>query len=319
MLKLIALTLGMVFSLPALAQEPNKPLSIGVGTVEGSFYAYGSGLASVLSRAMGQPVTAEVTGGGIDNLRQLNRGKVDLTMVTSSVLAEAFNGRGRFAVDGAMPSLRTLMVLYPNRMHTVTLAGNGINSIKDLKGKRIATGTELGISSIIAPRILEAAGLDESDYRRVDLNRFEAAQALKDGKLDAFFYASGDEVIEFTEVAKILGAKQKVLPTDQYVAAMNKKYGPVYVKDSLRLHANLSSSATVGVVGVWSLLVVKASMSDEVAYNLVKMIFARQPDMIAISALARNVARENQSNANSSGPFHPGAIRYFAERGVNLK
>ena len=244
MLKLIALTLGLVFSTPAPAQQPNQPLSIGVGTVEGSFYAYGSGLASVLSRAMGRPVTAEVTGGGIDNLRQLNRGKVDITMVTASVLAEAFNGRGRFAVDGAMP-LRTLMVLYPSRMHTVTLAGNSINSIKDLKGKRIATGNELGISSIVAPRILEAAGLGESDYRRIDMGRIAAAQALKDGKIDAFFYASGDEVIEFSEVSRILGAKQKILPTDQYVAAINKKYGPVYVKDTLRLRANLSSNATV--------------------------------------------------------------------------
>ena len=248
MVKLIALTLGMVFSMPASAQQPNKPLSIGVGTVEGSFYAYGSGLASVLSRAMGRPVTAEVTGGGIDNLRQLNRGKVDITMVTASVLAEAFNGRGRFAVDGAMP-LRTLMVLYPSRMHTVTLAGNGINSIKDLKGKRIATGNELGISSIVAPRILEAAGLGESDYRRIDMDRIAAAQALKDGKIDAFFYASGDEVIEFSEVSRILGAKQKILPTDQYVAAINKKYGPVYVKDTLRLRANLSSNATVILPG----------------------------------------------------------------------
>ena len=305
-------------SILASAQQPNQPLSIGVGTVEGSFYAYGSGLASVLSRAMGRPVTAEVTGGGIDNLRQLHRGKVDITMVTASVLAEAFNGRGRFAVDGAMP-LRTLMVLYPSRMHTVTLAGNNINSIKDLKGKRIATGNELGISSIVAPRILEAAGLGETDYRRIDMDRIAAAQALKDGKIDAFFYASGDEVIEFSEVSRILGAKQKILPTDQYVAAINKKYGPVYVKDTLRLRANLSSNATVGVLGVWSLLVVNASLSDEVAYNLVKTIFARQPDMIAITALARNVSRENQSNDNSPIPFHPGAIRYFAERGLTLK
>ena len=305
-------------SILASAQQPNQPLSIGVGTVEGSFYAYGSGLASVLSRAMGRPVTAEVTGGGIDNLRQLHRGKVDITMVTASVLAEAFNGRGRFAVDGAMP-LRTLMVLYPSRMHTVTLAGNSINSIKDLKGKRIATGNELGISSIVAPRILEAAGLGETDYRRIDMDRIAAAQALKDGKIDAFFYASGDEVIEFSEVSRILGAKQKILPTDQYVAAINKKYGPVYVKDTLRLRANLSSNATVGVLGVWSLLVVNASMGDETAYNLIKTIFARQPDMIAISALARNVSRESQSNDNSPIPFHPGAIRYFAERGLTLK
>lgn len=315
--KLLVLILGLALSLMAVAQ-PNKLLSIGVGTVGGPFYAYGSGLASVLSRAMGQPVTAEVTGGAIENLRLLNQGKVDLTMSTSGLLADAFNGRGRFSVDGAMP-LRTLLVLYPNRMHVAVLAGSGINSVKDLKGKRISTGTELGVSAIVAPRILDAAGIGESDYKRFEIDRASAIQSLKDGRIDAMFYASGDQIFELTDVALAFGNKLKLLPTDQYVAAINKKYGPIYVKDTVRLRANLSSNATVGVVGVWSLLAVKAAMNDEAAYNLVKMIFARQPDMIAITALARNVSRENQSNDNSPIPFHPGAIKYFAERGLSLK
>ena len=88
-------------------------------------------------------------------------------------------------------------------------------------------------------------GVARSDYRRLDLDRLPAAQALKDGKIGAFFYASGDEVIEFSEVGRILEAKQKMLLADQSVAAINKKYGPVYVKDTLRLRANLSRNATV--------------------------------------------------------------------------
>jgi uncharacterized protein len=211
------------------------------------------------------------------------------------------------------------MVLYPNRMHLAVLTGSGINSVKDLKGKRVATGVEQGVSSVVAPRMLEAAGINDGDYARFEIDRASAINALKEGRIDALIYASGEQVVEFSDISNALGNKLKLLPTDQLVAPINKKYGPIYVKDELRLRANLSSQAKIGVLGVWSVLVVKASMEDELAYNLVKMIHARQPDLIAISATARSVSMENQSNFNSSIPFHPGAIKYYAERGMTLR
>lgn len=327
MMKFAVCLLGVVFSLTALSQQnspvpvkpqPGKPFSIGVGVVGDSHYVYGSALASVLSRTWRQPVVAEVTGGAIENARLLKSGEVDAALITTGVLADAANGRGQFSADGAIP-LRALMVLYPNRMHVAVLEGSGIKSINDLKGRRVSIGSELGMASIVSSRILEAAGLKDADYRRFQLNTLDSVKALKDGAIDAFFYASGEPIVELSQVGALLGSKLKLLPTQQYVEPMTKKYGGVYFKDALQLHLNPRKDSSVGVVSVWTILVASASMSNQAAYNLVKTMSARQPDLIPLSPNAHMVVRENQSNAISPVPFHPGAVKFYAESGVNLK
>src|SRR5439155_25487330 len=128
--------LTSAFALVAQAQN----LSIATGGTGGVYYPLGGGLANVLSRYVtGMQATAEVTGGSVDNLKLIGTGKPYIGFTMADAGQDAFRGEDKFK-SGKIP-LRTLMVLYPNRMHVVTIEGTGINRMADLKGKRVSTGS----------------------------------------------------------------------------------------------------------------------------------------------------------------------------------
>jgi len=131
--------------------------------------------------------------------------------------------------------LRTLMVLYPNRMHVVTIEGTGITKIADLKGKRVSTGSPGSATEVMAFRVIEAAGLDkDKDMTRERLGVAESVNAIKDRKIDAFFWVGGLPTAAVTDLANTPGIKIKMIDHANTVAAMNKKYGRSTRKTSSR-------------------------------------------------------------------------------------
>ena len=123
------------------------------------------------------------------------------------------------------------MVLYPNKMHVVTIEGTGINKLADLKGKRVSTGSAGSGTEIMAMRVLEAVGIDgKKDIKQERLGVAESVNAIKDRKIDAFFWVGGVPTAAVTDLAATPGVKIKLIDHDEAVDAMNKKYGPLYVK-----------------------------------------------------------------------------------------
>ena len=124
------------------------------------------------------------------------------------------------------------MILYPNRMHVVTVEGRGIAKMADLKGKRVSTGSPGSATEVMAFRVIEAAGLDkDSDMKRERLGVAESVNAIKDGKIDAFFWVGGLPTAAVTDLANTPNTKIKMIDHADVVAAMNKKYGNLYVQD----------------------------------------------------------------------------------------
>ena len=124
------------------------------------------------------------------------------------------------------------MVLYPNRMHVVSIEGTGINKMADLKGKRVSTGSGGSATEVMAFRVIEAAGLDkDKDMKRERLGVAESVNALKDRKIDAFFWVGGLPTAAVTDLANSPGVKIKMIDHADLVPAMNKKYGNLYVQD----------------------------------------------------------------------------------------
>ena len=143
---------------------------------------------------------------------------------------DAYRGEDKF--KGNKVPLRTLMVLYPNRMHVVTVEGRGIAKMTDLKGKRVSTGSPGSATEVMAFRVIEAAGLDkDKDITRERLGVAESVNAVKDGKIDAFFWVGGLPTAGVTDLANTPGNKIKMIDHADAVAAMNKKYGNLYVED----------------------------------------------------------------------------------------
>src|SRR5262249_51609619 len=145
---------------------------------------------------------------------------------------DAYEGHDKF--KGGKVAVRTLMVLYPNKMHVVTVDGTGINKLSDLKGKRVSTGSAGSGTEIMALRVLEAAGLDgKKDIGQERLGAGESVKAIKDRKIDAFFWVGGGPTAAVTDLAATPGIKMKLIDHDEVVDAMNKKYGPLYAKGTI--------------------------------------------------------------------------------------
>src|SRR5581483_7690148 len=152
----LAAGLAAAFAASAFAQN----ISIATGGTGGVYYPLGGGLAAALSKYVpGMSATAEVTGGSVDNLKLVGSGKPYVAFSMADAAQDAYRGEDKF--KGNKVPVRTLAVLYPNRMHVVTIEGTGVNTLRDLKGKRVSTGSPGSATEVMAFRIIEAAGLDK--------------------------------------------------------------------------------------------------------------------------------------------------------------
>jgi len=315
-----SVTLGAALALAGAAQAQEKySLSIATGGTGGVYYPLGGGLANLLSKYVpGLQATAEVTGGSIDNLKLIATGKPYIAFSMADAGQDAYRGEDKF--KGAKVPLRTLMVLYPNRMHVVTIEGIGITKMADLRGKRVSTGSPGSATEVMGFRVIEAAGLDKDrDMKRERLGVSESVNALKDRKIDAFFWVGGLPTAAVTDLANTPGIKIRMIDHADTVAAMNKKYGPLYIEDVIPKATYRGMDADNKQATVWNILVSHENLSSQTAYNIVKTIFDKRDDMIAVHKEAENFRLENQKAEASPIPFHPGAIKYFAERGIRIR
>ncbi|HSW27302.1 MAG TPA: TAXI family TRAP transporter solute-binding subunit [Burkholderiaceae bacterium] len=309
-----ALLAGLVLSVGAHAQN----LSIATGGTGGVYYPLGGGMAAVLSKHVpGMQATAEVTGGSVDNLKLIGSGKPYIALSMVDAALDAARGEDKF--KGNKVPVKTLMILYPNRMHVVSVEGRGISKMADLKGKRVSTGSPGSATEVMAFRVIEAAGLDkDSDMKRERLGVAESVNAVKDGKIDAFFWVGGLPTAAVTDLANTPNTKVKLVDHADTVAAMNKKYGNLYVEDAIPKDTYKGMDADNKQATVMNILVAHETMDDKTAYNIVKTIFDKRDDLIAVHKEAANFKLENQKQAASPIPFHPGAVKYFAEKGIKL-
>ena len=301
-----------------LAQAQN--ISIATGGTGGVYYPLGGGMAAVLSKYVtGLQATAEVTGGSVANLQLIGTGKPYIAMTMVDAGLDAYKGQDKFT--GKPVPVRTLMVMYPNRMHVVSIDGTGVTKMSDLKGKRVSTGSGGSATEVMAFRVIEAAGLDkDKDMRRERLGVAESVNALKDRKIDAFFWVGGLPTAAVTDLASTPGIKIRMIDHDNLVAAMNKKYGDLYVQDRIPKDTYRGMEADNKQATVMNLLVTHQNMDDKTAYSIVKAVFEHLDELVRVHGEAQNFKLENQKTAAAGGiPWHPGAAKYYAERGVKLK
>ena len=302
----------------SLALAQTTRISISTGGTGGVYYPLGGGMANILSKYVpGLQATAEVTGGSVDNLKLIGAGKTEVAFTMADSGYEALQGQDKF--KDAKVNARTLMVLYPNKLHVVTIEGTGINKLADLKGKRISTGSPGSGTEVMSFRLLEAIGIDkDKDFKRERLSVAESVTALKDRKIDALIWSGGVPTAALTDLAATPGVKIKLLDHGDAAEAMNKKYGPLYVKGTIPGKSYSGQDAPTTDVDVWNLLITNDKMSDQMAYNIVKTLFEKKSELVLVHREAEALALENQAKA-SPLPFHPGARKYFEERGVKFQ
>ena len=314
----LGLIVVLVFCVSSAWAQKSVRLSIATGGTGGVYYPLGGGMANIISKYIPYTeATAEVTTASVDNCRLVGAGKAELALIMADTGWDAYQGRAQFKEK--VP-LRTVAVLYPNNMHVVTLEGKGIEKMTDLKGKRVSTGAPGSGTEVMALRVIEAFGLDPTkDMTRDKLGVSESAGALKDRKIDAFFWVGGLPTAAITDLGATPGIKMKLIGHGDALTKMRETYGPIYVKGVIPAKTYPGQEGDVPITIVWNLLVCHDNMKGDIVYDIVKTFFDHKQELITVHREARWLSLEPQATGGSPIPFHPGAIRYFTEKGLKIK
>jgi TRAP transporter TAXI family solute receptor len=202
----------------------------------------------------------------------------------------------------------------------VALEGKGIEKISDLKGKRVSTGAPGSGTEVMGLRLLEAAGLNpDKDVRRDKLSVSESAGALKDGKIDAFLWVGGIPTASVLDLAATPGVRIKLIPHGDLVAKMREKYGPIYATGVIPAKTYPGQKKDVSIAVVWNILVCHESLPENLVYSVAKVFLEHRNELVAVHKDASYITLQNQASGESPIPFHPGALRYFKEKGLKIK
>ncbi|NWG20873.1 MAG: TAXI family TRAP transporter solute-binding subunit [Chloroflexi bacterium] len=304
---------------PAAAQPTSPPrteklrLIIGTGGTGGVFFPYGGGLARILTEKMpNTEATAQETGGSVDNMKLIQNGEIQIGMTTVDSAYDGVNGIAAYEATGKVPAV-TLAVLYQSFIHVVALADSGITSVADMKGHPVSVGSAGSSTETAALRLLEAAGLTPSDISQENLGVADSVAAMKDKKIDAFFWIGGLPTAAVTDL--VTTESVVFIDTSALLQPMVDKYGPIYTAMTLPGGTYKGTDQDVAGIGVGNILVVNEAMPADEVKEILTTIFDNIEEVRQIHPAARSLSLETAATG-SSIPFHPAAIEFFKEKGV---
>jgi len=257
-------------------------------------------------------VVVNATGASVENIQQIGGGLADLAIVQNDVLSYAYNGTNTWT-DPPVKNITTLMTLYPEVCQLIVSADSGIESIADLKGKRVSIGDVGSGVDANAIQILEAYGLTEDDLRVQQLGFGPSADAMKAKSLDAFFVTSGVPNTAVLDLSTALDIRVIGLDDDK-IADLIAKY-PFYTKISITAHDYSFLPQTINTVAVQATLVASPDLDEQVAHDIVKAIIESKESIMVAHAKGAFIDPQHAVQGLSVA-LHPGAKRYFEEIGV---
>lgn len=292
------------------SNDPSQ-LVIATGGTGGTYYPLGGGMADHITKNAGVTATAQSTGASAENVRLLRDKQADIAFIQNDIAEYAVNGTAMFEQDGKIEAFQALGALYDETIQIVVSADSNINNVADLKGKRVSVGAPGSGTEMNAQQILEAYGLKFEDTQLQRLSFADSAKAIQDGQLDAAFQTAGTPTAAITELAATKGVK--IIPIDaDKIDAIIAKY-PFYVKTVIPGNTYQTVPNEIATVSVKSMLVIRADLSEDLVYKVTKAIF-ENTDKLG-HAKAKEIKLEN-ALAGVSVPVHPGAKKYFDEKGV---
>lgn len=308
------LALGATALIGVSPAQADTNLSIATGGTGGTYYPLGGGLAELISNHIeGYSAVAEVTGASVENMGLIHRGDSDLAIALADTVHQAYNGGERF--NGNELDVLAIASLYPNAVQIVTLADSGITSLADLAGKRVSVGAPGSGTEVNAKALLEANGMSFDDFEVRGLNFNESADALRDGDIDAGFWSVGPPTSSIVSLANTRDIALVSLSEKEVANAQEAV--PVFAPYQLRAGAYEGVDTATDTIGIPNVLTVNNGMSEELAYNITKLLFEKVDDLRAIHPAADDTTVEF-SLESTPIPLHPGAIRYYEEIGATV-
>jgi TRAP transporter TAXI family solute receptor len=199
----------------------------------------------------------------------------------------------------------------------VTIAGTGIEKFEDLKGKRISSGAHGSATETQTFRLLDAAGLDkDKDVKRERLSVAESGSALKDRKIDAFFWGGGVPTAAVTDLAATPGVTIKLIDIDHLLAPIVAKYGQIFAPSVIKAGSYPGQTKDSPGFAAWNQIMATDKMSDDMAYAITKAVFENKAELVSVHKEAQNIELATQTEKESPAPYHPGTLKYLKEKGA---
>lgn len=311
----ISALLAASLALTGTAAVAQQQLSIATGGTGGVYYPIGGGLAELINRHVnGYSAVAEVTGASVENMALIHSGDSDIAIALGDTVSQAYKGEGPF--QNRKVNVRALASVYPNAVQIVLPGNSTIQSLADLKGKRVSVGAPGSGTEVNARVLLEANGITYRDLAAAQrLNFNETADALRDGDIDAGIWSVGPPTSSIMNLAASRNIRLLSLSPEEVAKA--REIEPIFAEFTLAKGIYDGVTSDVRTVGIPNVLAVNANMSNELAYQLTKQLYERINDLIAIHPAAKDTTVEF-TLGSSPVPLHPGALRYYEEIGAQI-
>ncbi len=311
----IAMAASMVLGASTAAMAADK-LTLGTGGTTGTYYAIGGVMATVLNPVLKESsLTVTSTGASKANIQLVDMGEADLAVVQNDVMYYAYTGTDLFEDEGAYDTFSTVAGLYDETVQIVT-CDSSIASVADLKGKTVSVGDAGSGTEFNAEQILGVYDLTFDDINVVNASFGDSADSLKDGKIDAAFIVAGAPTTAVVDLATTKDVSLVQLD-EEHIGKLQETYD-FYTKTVIPAGTYSGVEEDATTVSVRATLIASNDVSEDAVYELLAAMFDNQEDLIAGHAKFEFLNLEDAVKGISV-PFHPGAVKYFGEQGIEIE
>ena len=305
-----ALAASVVFSAPAARAQAF--INVLTGGTSGVYYPLGVAIGKIFSdKIPGVKTQVQATKASVENLVLLQRGSGEITFTLGDSLKAAWDGDEEAGFKTKLDKLRTIGAIYPNYIQIVATSESGIKTLADLKGKSLSVGAPKSGTELNSRAILGAAGLTYKDLGKVEYLPFaESVDLMKNRQLNATLQSAGLGVASLKDLSTSTEINVVSVPK-----AVVDKIGPPFVSVMIPANTYAGQDKDVPTAAVINYLVTSSAVSDDLAYQVTKLIFESLPELANAHAAGKEIKLETAA-ANSPVPLHPGAIRYYKEKGL---
>lgn len=294
------------------AKANNFPtgISVSAAPLGGTFNNYATGWAGVVGKKMNIATNVEATAGPIINIQLVDRGESDIGLVSMGPAYEAYNGTGW--ADKKYSNIRAIFPMYISYLHWIALPGSNIKSVMDLDGKVIGTGAKGGTPDYYTELLVKDLGINIG--RIVNGSFSDYANQMSDGQMDAFGTFSPTGHPTAVEVIKI--QKANVIGVGEKSKEIAKNHG--ITSGIIKANSYEGQTEDIETITVWSAYIASKDLSEDFVYELVKTTFESKEDLVKVIKEAQELSLDVIAESIGTIPLHPGAIKYYTEKGINL-
>ncbi len=304
--------LAAVCLLASPAARAQSFINVLTGGTSGVYYPLGVAIGKIYGDKIPNVKTqVQATKASVENLILLQQGRGELAFALGDSLKAAWNGEEEAGFKAKLDKLRTLGAIYPNYIQIVATADSGIKTLADLKGKSLSVGAPKSGTELNSRAILAAAGMSYKDLGKVEYLPFaESVDLMKNRQLSATLQSAGLGVASLKDLSTSSPITVVAVPKE-----VVDKIGAPFVAATIPANTYTGQDKDVPTAAVINYLVTSSAVSDDLAYQMTKLIFESLPELANAHAAGKEIKLETAAQ-DSPVPLHPGAIRYYKEKGV---